>query len=142
MRALRKARHANRCASLFLCLALVVAALGILGTAYAQHRYRSTARSMPALRLDNLTRDEREAVQTALRRIADGERPPYAGKWGIRHGNREGKLPTAFGLTYREYYLPKADGDSTRWGARRLIVGSDSKAYFTRDHYRTFIRVR
>lgn len=92
--------------------------------------------------LDLLTDEEKGVVREAIERIESNARPPYPGKWGVRHQNRERLLPVSPGLTYKEYYLPKATGDTSRFGPRRLVVGSDNRCYFTRDHYETFIRVK
>jgi metalloendopeptidase OMA1, mitochondrial len=44
-------------------------------------------------------------------------------------------------ITYREWDVnPHASGKNR--GAERLVTGSDGRAYYTLDHYRTFIRVR
>lgn len=44
-------------------------------------------------------------------------------------------------IKYREWDVhPKVSGKSR--GAERLITGSDSSAYYTKDHYKTFIKIR
>ncbi|MCE1229734.1 MAG: hypothetical protein LWX11_09665 [Firmicutes bacterium] len=75
---------------------------------------------------------------------AHDEAPPnYVG--GRRFGNYgsqgEQKLPThdAQGrpITYREWDIhPKRPGQNR--GAQRLVTGSDGRAWYTADHYRTF----
>ena len=46
------------------------------------------------------------------------------------------------GITYREWDInPKPSGPGGR-GAERLVTGSDGSAYYTADHYQTFIRIR
>jgi guanyl-specific ribonuclease Sa len=69
--------------------------------------------------------------------------PSYEG--GRTFGNYEGVLPRvdASGrpIRYQEWDVnPKIPGRNR--GAERLITGSDGRAYYTRDHYRTFQRVR
>jgi guanyl-specific ribonuclease Sa len=60
-------------------------------------------------------------------------------------GNYEGVLPRYNDrrkrIEYREWDVhPRAEG-RTR-GAERLVTGSDGRAWYTADHYRTFIEVR
>jgi guanyl-specific ribonuclease Sa len=44
-------------------------------------------------------------------------------------------------ITYREWDVnPYVKG--VNWGAERLVTGSDGSAYYTRDHYDTFVRFR
>ncbi len=79
-------------------------------------------------------------AQQAVKSINSGTRPPgWGGKWAVPHKNLEGNLPKldAAGkqITYHEYYLPKNPGDNTKWGANRLVVGSDGSVYVTTTHY-------
>ncbi len=73
-----------------------------------------------------------------------GEAPDgYVG--GRTFQNREHRLqekdPKGRVIRYREWdVLPKTEGKNR--GAERLITGSDQSAWYTRDHYRTFIKVR
>lgn len=58
--------------------------------------------------------------------------------------NREKRLPQkdpkGAKLYYREWdVLPKMRGKNR--GAERLITGSDQSAWYTKDHYRTFIKI-
>ena len=69
--------------------------------------------------------------------------PGYLG--GRVFGNYEGLLPRYNDrrkrIEYREWDVhPRAEG-RTR-GAERLVTGSDGRAWYTPDHYRTFIEVR
>ena len=78
-------------------------------------------------------------AQTAISHISEGTNPGWGGKWGVPHKNLEGNLPKldAAGnpIAYSEYYLPKSRGDTTKWGANRLVVGSDGNSYSTTTHY-------
>lgn len=58
---------------------------------------------------------------------------------GAAFGNRERRLPSRPAGYYREYTVPEA-GRSTR-GPRRLVIGRKGEAYYTRDHYGTFITI-
>jgi guanyl-specific ribonuclease Sa len=88
-------------------------------------------------------------VQHVLRTI-DAEHRAPSGYEGGRAFHNEGMrderlLPThdAAGrpIEYREWDVnPKVEGENR--GAERLVTGSDGSAYYTRDHYRTFVRVR
>ena len=64
---------------------------------------------------------------------------------GRRFGNFENLLPKkdASGkrIDYQEWDVnPKIQGKNR--GTERLITGSDGKAYYTNDHYRSFIEVK
>lgn len=65
---------------------------------------------------------------------------------GGRHfGNFEKHLPQKDDrgkrIQYREWDVnPRRSGVNR--GAERLVTGSDGAAYYTRDHYATFIRIR
>ena len=64
---------------------------------------------------------------------------------GRRFGNFENLLPKkdASGkrISYQEWDVnPKVNGKNR--GTERLITGSDGKAYYTNDHYRSFVEVR
>ena len=69
--------------------------------------------------------------------------PGYVG--GRVFGNYEGLLPRYDArrkrIQYREWDVrPKAEGRSR--GAERLITGSDNRAWYSADHYRTFIEAK
>lgn len=60
-------------------------------------------------------------------------------------GNYEGVLPRYDArrkrLEYREWDVhPRAEGRNR--GAERLVTGSDGRAWYTADHYRTFTEVK
>lgn len=60
-------------------------------------------------------------------------------------GNYEGLLPRYDArrkrIEYREWDVrPKAEGRSR--GAERLVTGSDNRAWYSGDHYRTFIEAK
>ncbi len=64
---------------------------------------------------------------------------------GRRFGNFENLLPKkdASGkrINYQEWDVnPKIQGKNR--GTERLITGSDGKAYYTNDHYRSFVKVK
>lgn len=44
-------------------------------------------------------------------------------------------------ITYHEYDVNRRVPHQNR-GAERLVIGTDGSAYYTGDHYRTFIRIR
>ncbi|MDZ7898861.1 MAG: ribonuclease domain-containing protein [Arcicella sp.] len=64
---------------------------------------------------------------------------------GRRFGNYENLLPkkdvSGRKINYQEWDVnPKIRGKNR--GAERLITGSDGEAYYTDDHYRSFVEVR
>lgn len=69
--------------------------------------------------------------------------PGFVG--GRVFGNYEGQLPRFNArrkrIEYREWDVRlKAEGRNR--GAERLITGSDGRAWYTADHYRTFLEVK
>ncbi|HJV21324.1 MAG TPA: ribonuclease domain-containing protein [Holophagaceae bacterium] len=75
---------------------------------------------------------------------AHGEAPPGI-QGGRRFGNYEHRLPErdaqGRALRYQEWDLwPKTRGRNR--GAERLVTGTDGRAWYTGDHYRTFAEVR
>jgi guanyl-specific ribonuclease Sa len=72
------------------------------------------------------------------------EAPPgYVG--GRRFGNFEGRLPKADArgrrIAYQEWDIyPKRPGRNR--GPHRLVTGSDGRAWYTADHYGTFLEIR
>ncbi|WP_027500284.1 ribonuclease domain-containing protein [Rhodococcus sp. UNC363MFTsu5.1] len=89
------------------------------------------------------------AAVATLRAIDDGTWPDSAGapgtKGGERFGNRERQLPTADAsgrpVNYREWDVnPKQRGKPR--DAQRIVTGSDGSAWYTGDHYTTFVRMR
>ncbi|CAG6397855.1 putative T7SS-secreted protein [Actinacidiphila cocklensis] len=89
-----------------------------------------------------------EKVQNVLDRVRS-KGSPFAGyKGGAPFGNTGAKggqmLPTVdpagTAITYREWDVnPKIKGVDR--GEERLVTGSDGSAYYTADHYQTFIRI-
>ncbi len=69
--------------------------------------------------------------------------PGYVG--GRVFGNYEGLLPRYDAhrkrIDYREWDVrPKAEGRNR--GAERLVTGSDGRAWYSADHYRSFLEVK
>ncbi len=85
-----------------------------------------------------LADEERRAIQATLELIEAGGPFPYA-KDGTEFGNREGRLPAQGAAYYREYTV--ATSSSPDRGARRIVTGRGGEVYYTRDHYRSFIRL-
>jgi hypothetical protein len=89
------------------------------------------------------------AVGTVLNYIDEHDKAPegYEGGRTFRNLARDGEqeLPRKDDrrrpIGYREWDIhPHRPGVNR--GAERLVTGSDGSAYFTRDHYRTFIKIR
>ncbi|KRF58741.1 hypothetical protein ASG97_22790 [Bacillus sp. Soil745] len=57
---------------------------------------------------------------------------------GRKFKNNEGFLPK--NTTYREYDIHKKKKGKNR-GAERLVIGKNGTAYYTYDHYKTFIKI-
>lgn len=75
---------------------------------------------------------------------AHGEAPPGT-EGGRRFGNYEHRLPErdaqGRALHYQEWDVQLKVRGRNR-GAERLVTGSDGRAWYTGDHYRTFTEVR
>ncbi len=84
-----------------------------------------------------------------LRHVDAGDWPDAAAAPGTKGGeswqNREGRLPrkdaAGASISYREWDVnPKQRGQGR--DAERIVTGSDGSAWYTGDHYRTFVRMR
>jgi ribonuclease T1 len=89
--------------------------------------------------LDSYPAEERSAIEKTLALIDAGGPFPYR-QDGAVFSNREHLLPAAPHGYYHEYTVP-TPGSYDR-GARRIVMGSQSEAYYTDDHYRSFWRIR
>ncbi|MFI5777287.1 ribonuclease domain-containing protein [Nocardia sp. NPDC051570] len=84
-----------------------------------------------------------------LREIDAGRWPGSANAPGTKGGdewmNRNGTLPrkdpAGKQIAYREWDVNPKQRGQTR-DAERIVTGSDGSAYYTGDHYQTFIRMR
>lgn len=72
-------------------------------------------------------------------RIAAGERDSHRND-GTVFGNREGRLPRAARGYYTEWVVRTKGLRGV--GPQRLITGQRGEAFYTPDHYETFIQVR
>ena len=88
-------------------------------------------------------------MRQTLALIDAGTWPAAANAPGTRGGivfrNNEGRLPSATSsgkaITYREWDVnPKEPGRSR--DAERIVTGSDGSAWYTDDHYQTFVLIR
>jgi len=84
-------------------------------------------------------------VATVLHHIDMTHKAPPGYEGGRPFHNAEKRLPQkdkdGHAITYQEWDVnPKVQGVNR--GAERLITGSDGCAYYTSDHYRTFIKLR
>ena len=83
--------------------------------------------------------EERAAIVEVARAIDRGGPFAYR-KDGVVFENRERRLRVEPRGHWREYTVP-TPGSPDR-GARRLVGGRDGELFYTRDHYRTFRRIR
>lgn len=77
-------------------------------------------------------------ARATLQRIRDGGPHVYP-KDGSVFANREHRLPERVRGYYREFTVT-TPGASNR-GARRIVAGRDGEFYYTKNHYRTFLRI-
>ena len=126
----------------------IVAALAVFLTALWQQRaeYAPEARtphaSVPVSKWARVQEvvpvGERDTLIATLALIERGGPFPYK-KDGSTFSNREAQLPAQPRGYYREYTVP-TPGSRDR-GARRVVQGKDGDTWYTRDHYRTFVRI-
>jgi len=118
--------------------------LPVLLLAFAALMPAAQAREAPAREIRDVAVSQlpREARETLVL-IRRGGPFPYA-KDGTVFFNRERLLPLQSRGYYREYTVP-TPGARDR-GARRIVAGGDPRwageYYYTRDHYRSFRRIR
>ncbi|HYH05962.1 MAG TPA: ribonuclease domain-containing protein [Thermoanaerobaculia bacterium] len=89
--------------------------------------------------LEQLDRVERTELDATVARIRKGGPFPYPNKDGSVFANREKLLPAKPRGYYREYTVP-TPGAKNR-GARRVVRGEAGELWYTRDHYKTFVRI-
>lgn len=82
--------------------------------------------------------EEQAEIQATLDLIARGGPFPHR-QDGAVFQNREGRLPQQPRGYYREYTV-RTPGAPNR-GARRIVTGKNGEKWYTRDHYRTFVRL-
>lgn len=87
-------------------------------------------------------------VTKTLSLIDAGKWPPddaSGTKGGTNFGNFEGRLPkkTSSGkrITYTEWDVNRREAGRSR-DAERIVTGSDGSAWYTADHYNTFVQIR
>lgn len=81
---------------------------------------------------------ERAQLEKTLALIERGGPFPYP-KDGTVFANREGLLPQQPRGYYREYTVPTPAAKNR--GARRVVRGKNGETWYTRDHYKSFVRI-
>jgi ribonuclease T1 len=86
-----------------------------------------------------------EKVGKVLKYVDEHNKPPEGYEGGRSFGNFEKLLPPTDDhdkkIRYREWDVnPHRQGVNR--GAERLVTGSDGSAYYTKDHYKSFIKIR
>jgi len=120
--------------TLAVLIALAVGQRWLPADVFSPHTQAQTT----ATDLAQFPAEEREAIDATLALVRAGGPFPY-GKDGSEFSNREGRLPPQDTGYYREYTVP-TPGSPDR-GARRIVSGRAGEIYYTRDHYRTFLRL-
>ena len=77
-------------------------------------------------------------LTSTLKRIQKGIKFPHRNDGAI-FKNREGLLPKKHASYYREYVHPTPGVEGP--GPRRVIIGENSDAFYSPDHYQTFIKI-
>lgn len=125
-------------------LAYLAAIIAVVVAAWITNGFEQSKPSPPqpsqTERVDQARRVDVEQVQikATLDLIARGGPFPHR-QDGSTFQNREGHLPAKPRGYYREYTVP-TPGAGNR-GARRIVRGQDGDTWYTRDHYKTFIRL-
>ena len=78
-------------------------------------------------------------LRPELERIEAGGRDPHEND-GAVFGNREGLLPEQPRGYYREYVVRTPNINHA--GPQRLVLGESGEAYYTPDHYDSFVRLQ
>lgn len=83
----------------------------------------------------------RAHVLETLEYVLEHNKAPEGYAGGRTFQNREGILPRGPLLRYQEWDVhPKSPGENR--GAERLLTCSDGSAYYTDDHYRSFVKLK
>ena len=98
----------------------------------------SAPKERPSQQRTDVRNDEQAQLDATLALIDRGGPFSYR-QDGATFGNRERRLPQQPNGYYREYTVP-TPGAKNR-GARRVVKGRNGETWYTRDHYRTFIRL-
>lgn len=104
----------------------------------------STAPKAPAMRTSKQETIPPKVFEL-LAYIRKNNRAPEGYVGGRKFGNFEKLLPqktkSEKPIQYREWDVnPKAEGQNR--GSERLVTGSDDRAWYTRDHYDSFVEVK
>ena len=126
-------------ASGLVCLAALLPLISCGAASSAQPVAASQAQVQPAP--DNVPPQVRQTLAYIRQH---GYAPPgYVG--GRVFGNYEGVLPRYNAkrkrIEYREWDV-RAKAEGRNRGAERLVTGNDGRAWYTADHYRTFVEVK
>lgn len=118
-------------AFIWICLALLLPLAAGAGVAPSEPSFRAS--EIP------------EAARQTLAYVRLHQKAPPGHVGGRRFGNYERLLPqtTAAGkrIFYQEWDIyPRQTGRSR--GPRRLVTGSDERAWYTPDHYKSFKEIR
>lgn len=97
-----------------------------------------------AIRLDSMKTKIPDYVLTVLNYVLQNDKAPSGYVGGRIFQNREKNLneydKNGIKINYREWDVhPKIKGKNR--GAERLVTGSDKSAYYTSDHYQSFIKL-
>lgn len=79
-------------------------------------------------------------LKPTFKRIEQGIEDPHPNDGSV-FGNRERKLPRQSDRNYYHEYVVRTKG-IRGVGPQRVILGKQGEAYYTPDHYATFIRVK
>ncbi|GAA4411110.1 hypothetical protein GCM10023187_36480 [Nibrella viscosa] len=124
-------------------------------SAYRTEQHNNSGRKQQRDRQKQTRREQnnRQQAQTTvpakvyevLRYVRTNNRAPEGYIGGRRFGNFENHLPrqdvSGRRIEYQEWDVnPKVQGRNR--GAERLVTGSDGRAWYTRDHYNSFVEVK
>lgn len=137
--------------SVFLILASLVVFTTLLWyfNPNGNHTYKNDITTREEQARDFETADNKDAIPAyvtdVLKYIHSYDEAPEGYVGGRTFYNREKRLPQTDAnnqkIRYREWDVhPKKPGKSR--GPERLVTGSDGTAYYTRDHYKTFILIQ
>ncbi len=135
---------------LIFCVIIGILIFRYVSEQSANHKNQSAPNSIPNISaksesaLPDKTNDVPEKIFKLLDFISKNNVAPKGFIGGRTFSNREKRLPELDKqhqkIKYQEWDAnPKIKGKNR--GAERLITGSDHSAYYTNDHYITFIKI-
>lgn len=127
------------CGSL-ICLSTFLMVFSVNAFQKADRNFQQSP-AIPVVSSKNIPKN----VLIVLQYVRENDAPPQGYVGGRKFGNYEGILPKKDARGMKIYYKewdtnPKIQGKNR--GAERLVTSSDKKAYYTQNHYQSFVEIK